>query len=149
MSKQRSAFTDFAAAVSHIAGRPYAFVLAAVGVLIWAISGPFFGFSETWQLLINTATTVITFLMVFIIQTSQNRDTAALHLKLDELIRATKAAQNALLDVDELSEDEIQKLRKRYAALAHLKAEAADPDCPLTDAQDCEPAPEPAGMARR
>jgi low affinity Fe/Cu permease len=117
-------FTRFSAFVSRWAGHPEVFALAVAAVLIWALSGPVFGFSEAWQLVINTVTTVITFLMVFVIQASQNRDTAALHVKLDELIRATKDAKNALLDVDDLTEDELRALRKSYARLAHI----ADPD---------------------
>lgn len=111
-------FTRFSAAVSHWAGRPEASALAAAGVALWAVTGPIFGFSENWQLVINTTTTIITFLMVFVIQSSQNRDTAALHVKLDELIRATKEARNTMLAVDELSEDELRRLRQRYAELA-------------------------------
>jgi low affinity Fe/Cu permease len=119
-------FTRFSAFVSRWTGRPEVFVLAVATVVLWAVSGPIFGFSEAWQLIINTATTVVTFLMVFIIQASQNRDTAALHVKLDELIRATKDAKNALLDVDDLTEDELRALRKNYARLAHVAE--SDPD---------------------
>ena len=87
-------------------------------IVVWAASGPFLGFSDVWQLTINTGTTIITFLMVFVIQSSQNRDTAALQIKLDELIRTTKAAHNSLLNLEELSEDELEELRRRYIALA-------------------------------
>jgi low affinity Fe/Cu permease len=115
---QGSWFSRFAKAASRQAGRPLAFALAAAVVLLWLVTGPLFGFSDTWQLVINTGTTIITFLMVFLIQNSQNRDTEALQIKLDELIRATKGAHNALLDLEELEEATLDQLRKRYAALA-------------------------------
>jgi low affinity Fe/Cu permease len=111
-------FNRFATKFAHYSGRPTTFILAVSIVLIWGLSGPFMGFSEVWQLTINTGTTIITFLMVFIIQSTQNRDTAALHIKLDELIRTTQAAHNSLLNLEELSEEELDKLRKRYIALA-------------------------------
>jgi low affinity Fe/Cu permease len=111
-------FARFAKAASRQTGRPLAFGLAAAVVLAWLASGPLFGFSDTWQLVINTGTTIVTFLMVFLIQNSQNRDTEALQIKLDELIRATKGAHNALLDLEELEEETLDQLRKRYAALA-------------------------------
>lgn len=115
-------FTDFAAAVARAVGRPMSFAVCVVLVLIWAASGPFFGFSETWQLVINTATTIITFLMVFLIQNTQNRDGAAIQTKLDELIRAS-AAQNVFIGIEHLTEDELNDLRQRCEARA--KAEAA------------------------
>jgi low affinity Fe/Cu permease len=92
--------------------------MAAATILMWIVTGPLFGFSDTWQLVINTATTIITFLMVFLIQSSQNRDTEAIQVKLDELIRATQGAHNALLDLEELEEVELDKFRDRYQALA-------------------------------
>jgi low affinity Fe/Cu permease len=116
-------FNHFATKVAHYSGRPITFFLAVAIVLCWAISGPFMGYSEVWQLTINTGTTIITFLMVFIIQSTQNRDTAALQIKLDELIRATEAAHNSLLNLEELSEDELDRLRKRYLALAEKARE--------------------------
>ena len=94
------------------------FVIAVLLVLAWAISGPLFGFSDTWQLVINTATTVVTFLMVFLIQSTQNRDTEAIQVKLDELIRATQGAHNVLLDLEELDEDNLDAFRAKYQALA-------------------------------
>jgi len=117
-------FNRFSTKFAHYSGRPATFVIAVAIVLIWAISGPFMGFSEVWQLTINTGTTIITFLMVFIIQSTQNRDTAALQIKLDELIRTTEAAHNSLLNLEELSEDDLDELRQRYIALAEEAREA-------------------------
>lgn len=117
-------FNRFATKFAHYSGRPATFVIAVSIVLIWAISGPFMGFSEVWQLTINTGTTIITFLMVFIIQSTQNRDTAALQIKLDELIRTTEAAHNSLLNLEEMSEDDLDTLRKQYFLLAEEAREA-------------------------
>ncbi len=111
-------FARFAHSVSHVTGRPIAFILAVAAILIWSITGPLFGYSDTWQLAINTATTIITFLMVFVIQNTQNRDTAAMHIKIDELIRVTKKARNVLLDLEELDDSELEKLRQDYERLA-------------------------------
>src|SRR5688572_11289094 len=110
-------FGRFAKETSRAAGRPMAFALAFSVVLIWAFTGPLFGYSDTWQLVINTGTTVVTFLMVFLIQATQNRDSEALQVKIDELIRATEGAHNALLDLEELDEDRMDRIRKRYADL--------------------------------
>ncbi|HXI35416.1 MAG TPA: low affinity iron permease family protein [Burkholderiales bacterium] len=104
--------------MSTLAGRPIAFVVAALGIVLWAASGPLFGFSDTWQLIVNTTTTIITFLMVFVIQNTQNRDTAAIQIKLDELIRATQGAHNAILDLEKLDEAELAAYLERYEALA-------------------------------
>jgi low affinity Fe/Cu permease len=101
-------------------GRPRVFVIAVAIILVWAITGPLFGFSDTWQLVINTGTTIITFLMVFLIQSTQNRDTEAIQVKLDELIRATSGAHNALMDLEELEEGELDEFRRKYQALAAL-----------------------------
>lgn len=111
-------FTRIAEKTSHFAGRPAAFLTAAAIVIVWAVSGPVFGHSDTWQLVINTGTTIVTFLMVFLIQNSQNRDTAAVHLKLDELIRSHDTANSAMMDLEELSEDELMKIRDEYEQLA-------------------------------
>jgi len=111
-------FVRFAHWVAHVTGRPITFVLAVATIAIWSLSGPLFGFSDTWQLVINTATTVITFLMVFVIQNTQNRDTAGLHIKLDELIRVTGKARNVLLDLDHLDDQELERLKRDYARLA-------------------------------
>ena len=116
-------YSHFAKVASRFCGRPKVFVIAVAVVLAWAISGPLFGFSDTWQLVINTATTVVTFLMVFLIQNTQNRDTEAIQLKLDELIRATKGAHNALLDLEELEEDSLDAFRKKYETLARVARE--------------------------
>jgi low affinity Fe/Cu permease len=107
-----------------LSGRPFAFNVAIVVILVWFISGPLFGFSDTWQLIVNTATTIITFLMVFLIQHTQNRDTEAMQVKLDELIRAFEGANNALLDLEEIEEEELTLLRQHYIALAKEAREA-------------------------
>jgi low affinity Fe/Cu permease len=116
--KSERLFTRFAKATSRLAGRPSAFITAVTALLIWAVSGPLFGFSNTWQLVVNTGTTVVTFLMVFLIQNTQNRDSEAMHLKLDELIRANRTAHNALLDLEELEEEELDRIRTAYEKLA-------------------------------
>jgi low affinity Fe/Cu permease len=103
-----------------------AFMLAVGVVLLWLVTGPIFGFSDTWQLVINTGTTIITFLMVFLIQSTQNRDTAAMHVKLDELIRAVKGAHNALIDLEEMGEDDLARIRANYLQLARLAREAVE-----------------------
>jgi low affinity Fe/Cu permease len=111
-------FTRFARGISLHAGRPSAFVLAVLVILGWAITGPMFHYSDTWQLVINTGTTIVTFLMVFLIQNTQNRDSQAFHVKLDELIRAMKGARNSLLDLEDLSDEELAKLRTNFAKIA-------------------------------
>ncbi len=111
-------FTRFAKATARRAGQPVTFALATLTLLIWAASGPVFGFSDTWQLIINTGTTIITFLMVFLIQNTQNRDTEALQLKLDELIRAVRTARNEVLDVEEMDEEELLRFKAQYEKLA-------------------------------
>lgn len=111
-------FQHVAKRASTAAGHPMTFALASGSVVIWAAMGPVFGFSDTWQLVINTSTTIITFLMVFLIQNTQNRDTGAMQVKLDELIRATKGADKALLDLEELDERDLEKIRADYERLA-------------------------------
>lgn len=111
-------FGHFAKRVSQTAGRPLTFVAAVALILVWAVTGPIFGFNQTWQLVINTATTIITFLMVFVIQNTQNRDTAAIQLKLDELVRATKGAKNELIDSEDLELEELEELQARFERLA-------------------------------
>ena len=117
-SKQVGLFTRFAKTSANAMGNPLAFAFASLLIVAWAFTGPVFGFSDTWQLVINTGTTIITFLMVFLIQNTQNRDSAAVHLKLDEIIRATQGAHNALLDLEELSQLDLDKFRKLYQMLA-------------------------------
>ncbi len=116
--KSTSLFNRFAKSIARATGRPVAFAVALGVVLIWAISGPLFGFSDTWQLVINTGTTIVTFLMVFLIQNTQNRDTEAVQIKLDEIIRVLDGAHNALLDLEELEEKELDRIRSDYANLA-------------------------------
>lgn len=111
-------FTVFAKWTARVTGHSVAFVTAFLIIVVWAISGPFFDYSNTWQLVINTGTTIVTFLMVFLIQNTQNRDTGAIQTKLDELIRAMEGAHNALLDLEELDEAEIEHIRRDYRRLA-------------------------------
>src|SRR3954469_8383996 len=111
-------FTRFATAAARATGRPGTFVLAVLIVIVWAVTGPIFGFSDTWQLIINTGTTVVTFLMVFLIQNTQNRDSEAMHVKMDELIRALEGAHNALLDLEELEQGELDRIQTNYEKLA-------------------------------
>lgn len=116
--KNTAWYSNFAKKASHFCGRPPVFAIAVAVVVIWLVSGPIFGFSDTWQLVINTGTTIVTFLMVFLIQNTQNRDTEAIQIKLDELIRVTEGAHNALLDLEELDEKTLDGFRKKYQALA-------------------------------
>lgn len=127
--KTKKLFTRLASAASTAAGRPAAFVLAAMVVVVWAISGPIFQYSDTWQLVINTGTTIVTFLMVFLIQNAQNRDTKALQIKIDEILYSLKDAHNALLDLEELEDDELEKRRKKYCEVAKAARETlGEPD---------------------
>ena len=121
MPKSSSLFTRFAKATSHYAGTSAVFGSALAIVVIWAVTGPFFHYSDTWQLVINTGTTIITFLMVFLIQNTQNRDSQAVQVKLDELIKTHGAADDSLLDLEEKEDDEMQKLRDEYERLARKK----------------------------
>lgn len=116
--KNRGGFQNFARASSRLSGRPIAFGLAVLCIAAWVVTGPIFHFSDTWQLVINTATTIVTFLMVFLIQNTQNRDSEAVQLKLDELLRSTQGAHNALLEIEELSENELDEIKNCYAKLA-------------------------------
>lgn len=122
----QSAFTRLAKKASTFTGRPSCFALALGIIVVWAITGPLFGFSDTWQLVINTGTTIITFLMVFLIQSTQNRDTEAMQIKLDELIRVSRRADDALLDLEELEEAELDALRARYEDMARQARDARD-----------------------
>ena len=110
-------YSRMAKTTAHYSGRPWVFAVAAGLIVVWLVSGPLFGFSDTWQLVINTGTTIVTFLMVFLIQNTQNRDTAAIQIKLDELIRVTKG-HNALMDLEELEETELEEFRRKYHELA-------------------------------
>ncbi len=128
-------YSQFAKKAAHICGRPRTFSIAVGVIGLWIVTGPMFGFSDTWQLVINTGTTIITFLMVFLIQNTQNRDTQAIQVKLDELIRATKGAHNALLDLEELEEESLDAFRAKYqtlasAARAKLESGLEDTDTP-------------------
>jgi low affinity Fe/Cu permease len=118
MHSRSTWFARFAQYVSHVTGRPIAFLLAVTAILLWAVMGPLFGYSDTWQLVINTATTIITFLMVFVIQNTQIRDPIAMQIKLDELIRVTGSASNKLLNLEELDDLELEALRQDYERLA-------------------------------
>ena len=118
MKHHQSWFGRFAKSASHGAGHPIAFIGAVGVIVVWGITGPVFGFSDTWQLVVNTGTTIVTFLMVFLIQNTQNRDTGAIQIKLDELIRATKDADKALLDLEELEDSEIERVHRDYERLA-------------------------------
>ena len=131
----RFRFSYIARRLAVLSGRPATFLLALAAVLLWALSGAFFGYSDTWQLVINTSTTIITFLMVFLIQNTQNRDTEAIQIKLDELIRATQGAHNALLNLEELEDHQLERYRRRYAELARaarhkLRSGELDTDSP-------------------
>jgi low affinity Fe/Cu permease len=131
----RFRFSDFARRLAVLTGRPAAFVAAVGAVLAWALLGPLFGFSDTWQLVVNTATTIVTFVMVFLIQNTQNRDTEAIQIKLDELIRATQGAHNALLNLEHLEDEELERYRRHYAELARkarqkIRAGELDTDAP-------------------
>lgn len=117
-----SVFTRFARWAATVTGKPATFLTAVTIILVWSLTGPLFGFSDTWQLVINTGTTIITFLMVFLIQNTQNRDTEALQIKLDELIRSSKLARNAVLNLEEMDEKELDHIRQEYLDLAeHAK----------------------------
>ena len=116
-------YSDFAKATSRFCGRPPVFSVAVGIIIVWIVTGPFFHFSDTWQLVINTGTTIVTFLMVFLIQNTQNRDTEAIQIKLDELIRAHQGAHNALLDLEELDEARLEAFRQKYQSLARLARE--------------------------
>lgn len=118
-NSQQGYFERFACYIAHLSGRPGAFLLAFATIIVWAVSGPVFGFSDTWQLVINTGTTIVTFLMVFLIQNSQNRDTTALQVKLDALIFANRGAKNKIAAAEHLSDSDLEKLHEEY----HQRAE--------------------------
>jgi low affinity Fe/Cu permease len=124
--KQKNLFDRFSALVTKVTGKPVTFIVALSVIIVWAISGPLFHYSDTWQLIINTGTTIITFLMVFVIQQSQNKDTEAIQLKLNELIAATLSASNRLVDIEDLSEKELDKLKEFYVTLSNKSREEKD-----------------------
>lgn len=119
-------FRRIAARTSHGVGSPWAFIAAAGVIVVWGVTGPLFGFSDTWQLVINTSTTIVTFLMVFLIQNTQNRDSHALHLKLDELIRSDTGARNRLMGLEDLADEELAELQAEFYALAKEKLAAVE-----------------------
>jgi len=125
-AKSKSWFTRFAKATAHASGQPVTFTLAAVVIVAWAVSGPIFHWSDTWQLVINTGTTIVTFLMVFLIQSTQNRDAEAVQIKLDELLRISVGAHNVLMDLEELEEHELERIRAVYVALAQKAREGVE-----------------------
>src|SRR5262245_45111417 len=143
----RSLFTRLAKVTSHAVGRPLAFLTSVALVVAWAMTGPYFHYSSDWQLVINTGTTIVTFLMVFLIQNTQNRDSEAMHLKLDELIRCNQGAHNALLDLEELSERELDMIRERYEQLAKLAREAMQKGGKDTDSPDIDLERHPKGKS--
>jgi low affinity Fe/Cu permease len=117
-AKSKSWFTRFSKVIARTTGQPVTFATACLLIVVWAVTGPLFHWSDTWQLVVNTGTTVVTFLMVFLIQSTQNRDAEAMHIKLDELLRVTVGAHNVLLDLEELEEGDLEKLRAAYCRLA-------------------------------
>ena len=137
--RRPSTFGRFAKAAARLSGRPGAFGLALAIVVVWGLTGPIFGFSDTWQLVINTGTTIVTFLMVFLIQHTQNRDTEALQIKLDELIRSTAGAHNAMLDLEELEEEELDQIRDNYEMLAKRARERRRAGQEDTEVEDVNP----------
>jgi len=126
MHEERSAMNDFfrrfSQGVSEATGTPWAFVVAFGVIVVWAVTGPVFGFSDTWQLVINTGTTIVTFLMVFLIQNTQNRDAKAMHLKLDELLRGVQGARTGLVDLENLTDEELEELQAQFKALRERAA---------------------------
>ncbi|MBW4656534.1 MAG: low affinity iron permease family protein [Kaiparowitsia implicata GSE-PSE-MK54-09C] len=128
LGKDPSAFTKLAQATARWTGKPATFFVALGIIVIWGLSGPIFGFNDTWQLVINTSTTIITFLMVFIIQNSQNRDTAAMQIKLDELLSKVEGAREELMDLEELDEEELAGLKKTFEKRAQIARNGGDPD---------------------
>jgi low affinity Fe/Cu permease len=138
-TKSKSWFSSFAKWTARATGRPLTFCLAVALVVVWAVTGPIFEFSNTWQLVINTGTTIVTFLMVFLIQSTQNRDSEAIQVKLDEVIRSIKGAHTALLDLEELEEEELDRIRENYERLAAKAREKLRQGQRDTDTPDVTP----------
>lgn len=137
----KESFVRISQRIAELTGHPFTFIGALAVIIVWAVCGPIFGFSDTWQLIINTSTTIITFLMVFLIQSTQNRDTEALHLKLDELIRATQGAHLVLMDIEKLDESGFQAFRRTYDKMAEdaresLERGELEMDCPEIQLKD-------------
>ena len=126
MAENKHRFTRFAKWTAHATGKPVTFLLAVAVIAVWVVTGPLFKFSDTWQLVINTGTTIVTFLMVFLIQNTQNRDSEALQVKLDEIIRSMELARNEVLDLEEMDEKELDAIREEYLILAHLARKEKD-----------------------
>ncbi len=126
-------FAQFCQWLANRSGKPSTFLIAVVLIGLWAISGPWFHYNDTWQLIINTSTTIVTFLMVFLIQNTQNRDNDIIHVKLDELIRATQSAQRSVLDLEDMDSKELRALRREYRALAENSGEAGAPESNAPD----------------
>jgi low affinity Fe/Cu permease len=142
MADRKLWFVHLTQWVSHVTGCPITFMLAVASIVVWGLTGPLFGYSDTWQLVINTATTITTFLMVFVIQNTQNRDTAAMHIKIDELIRVTRKARNVLLDLKELDDNTLELLPEDYGRLVRkAKSRTKTPIC-------AEEVPETAGKSK-
>jgi low affinity Fe/Cu permease len=127
-------FRKFASVTSTVVGSPWSFLVAVLIIIVWGVTGPMFDFSDTWQLIINTGTTIVTFLMVFLIQNTQNRDAKAIHLKLDELLRAMKGARTALVDLEDMSDEELEKLQKEFVRLR--KEHGADLEEAVEDVEE-------------
>jgi low affinity Fe/Cu permease len=119
MAKPLACFTEFSKWIAEAAGHPISFSFGLITIIVWAATGPLFGYSDTWQLVINTGTTIVTFLMVFLIQKTQNRDTETIHLKLDELIRVTEGARNMMLDLEHMDDESLKRLRDIYERLGN------------------------------
>ncbi|MES2124806.1 MAG: low affinity iron permease family protein [Gemmatimonadota bacterium] len=135
MPRSSSWFTHFSRGASRVSGRPATFLVASGLILLWAVTGPIFHYSDTWQLVINTSTTVITFLMVFVIQSTQNRDSEAMHVKLDELIKSLDVANNCMLDLEELEEEELDQIREEFQQLAAKARKAVRAESSTGDAK--------------
>jgi low affinity Fe/Cu permease len=132
-------FRRFAHRVSIVVGKAGAFCTALVVIVVWGVTGPLFGFSDTWQLIINTSTTIVTFLMVFLIQSTQNRDAAAIHLKLDELIRATRSARNGMLALEQLSDEQLEELEHEFERLRNAAQQKRERSAPRSAGDESRP----------